>query len=77
MYGLVSRMPPVHPQNRGAKSDRLLEHWSRLGDAALAAEATQEAFIRGWRRLWRLGDGAKFADWTTSIARHTDISVTL
>ncbi len=25
--------------------------WSRLGDAALAEEATQEAFIRAYRRL--------------------------
>ena len=31
--------------------------WSRLGDAALAEEAAQEAFIRGYRRLWLLGDG--------------------
>ncbi len=29
--------------------------WSRLGDVALAEEATQEAFIRGYRRLWLLG----------------------
>ena len=28
--------------------------WSRLGDATLAEEATQEAFIRGYRRLWLL-----------------------
>ena len=24
LYGLVSRIPPVHPKNQGAKSDRLL-----------------------------------------------------
>ena len=35
--------------------------WSRLGNAALAEEATQEAFIRAYRRLWLLGDGAKFS----------------
>jgi DNA-directed RNA polymerase specialized sigma24 family protein len=29
--------------------------WSRLGDAALAEEAAQETFIRGYRRLWLLG----------------------
>jgi hypothetical protein len=28
--------------------------WSRLGDAALAEEAAQEAFIRAYRRLWLL-----------------------
>src|ERR1035441_8013066 len=51
--------------------------WSRLGDAALAEEATQEAFIRGYRRLWLLGDGAKFAGWITSIARHVAINLGL
>ena len=51
--------------------------WSRLGDAALAEEATQEAFIRAYRRLWLLGDGAKFAAWITSIARHAAINLGL
>jgi RNA polymerase sigma-70 factor, ECF subfamily len=51
--------------------------WSRLGDAALAEEATQEAFIRGYRRLWLLGDGAKFAGWIASIARHAAINLGL
>jgi RNA polymerase sigma factor (sigma-70 family) len=51
--------------------------WSRLGDAALAEEATQEAFIRGYRRLWLLGDGAKFAGWITSIARNAAINLGL
>ena len=51
--------------------------WSRLGDAGLAEEATQEAFIRGYRRLWLLGDGAKFAGWITSIARHAAINLGL
>lgn len=44
--------------------------WSRLGDATLAEEATQEAFIRGYRQLWLLGDANKFAAWITSISRH-------
>src|ERR1022692_872408 len=51
--------------------------WSRLGDAALAEEATQEAFIRGYRHLWLLGDGAKFAAWITTIARHAAINLGL
>lgn len=49
--------------------------WSRLGDAGLAEEATQEAFIRGYRRLWLLGDGAKFAGWIISIARNAAINL--
>ena len=51
--------------------------WSRLGDATLAEEATQEAFIRGYRRLWLLGDGSKFAGWITAIARHAAINLGL
>lgn len=51
--------------------------WSRLGDAALAEEATQEAFIRGYRRLWLLGDDHKFAGWITSIARNIAINLGL
>lgn len=48
--------------------------WSRLGDAALAEEVTQEAFIRAYRRLWLLGDAAKFSGWIASIARHVAIN---
>lgn len=48
--------------------------WSRLGDAALAEEVTQEAFIRAYRRLWLLGDGAKFSGWVATIARRLAIN---
>jgi RNA polymerase sigma factor (sigma-70 family) len=51
--------------------------WSRLGDAALAEEVTQEAFIRAYRRLWLLGDGAKFAGWVSIIARRAAINLGL
>ncbi len=51
--------------------------WSRLGDAALAEEAAQEAFISGYRKLWLLGDGAKFAGWITAIARRAAINLGL
>jgi RNA polymerase sigma-70 factor (ECF subfamily) len=48
--------------------------WSRLGDAALAEEVTQEAFIRAYRRLWLLGDGAKFSGWINTITRRVAIN---
>jgi RNA polymerase sigma factor (sigma-70 family) len=51
--------------------------WSRLGDAALAEEVTQETFIRAYRRLWLLGNGAKFAAWVNTIARHVAINLGL
>src|ERR1039457_3409057 len=41
--------------------------WSRLGDAALAEEVAQEAFIRAYRKLWLLGDGAEFSAWIAAI----------
>ena len=49
--------------------------WSRLGDVTLAEEATQEAFIRGYRYLQLLGEGEKFAAWITSIARNIAINL--
>jgi RNA polymerase sigma factor (sigma-70 family) len=48
--------------------------WSRLGDAALAEDVVQEAFIRAYRRLWLLGDGAKFAAWINTIVRRVAIN---
>jgi RNA polymerase sigma-70 factor (ECF subfamily) len=48
--------------------------WSRLGNAALAEEVTQEAFIRAYRRLWLLDDGAKFSGWVNTIARRVAIN---
>jgi len=48
--------------------------WSRLGDAALAEDVTQETFIRAYRRLWLLGDGAKFSGWIATIARRVAIN---
>ena len=49
--------------------------WSRLGDATLAEDAAQEAFIRAYRSLPLLGNGAKFSAWVTTIARNTAISL--
>lgn len=48
--------------------------WSRLGDATLAEEVTQEAFIRAYRGLPLLGDGSKFSGWINSIARNIAIN---
>ncbi|HEX5400075.1 MAG TPA: RNA polymerase sigma factor, partial [Verrucomicrobiae bacterium] len=48
--------------------------WSRLGDVTLAEEATQEAFIRAYRRLRLLRDGTKFSGWIAAIARRVAIN---
>jgi RNA polymerase sigma factor (sigma-70 family) len=51
--------------------------WSRLGNATLAEDAAQEAFIRAYRSLPLLGNGAKFSAWVTAIARNTAHSLGL
>ncbi len=48
--------------------------WSRLGDAALAEEVTQETFIRAYQRLSLLHEGAKFSQWIASMARNLAIN---
>jgi len=48
--------------------------WSRLGNATLAEDAAQEAFIRGYQRLWLLDDGARFCAWITAITRNVAIN---
>jgi RNA polymerase sigma-70 factor (ECF subfamily) len=51
--------------------------WARLGDSALAEEAAQEAFIRAYRQLPLLRDGAKFAGWIAAITRRVAINLGL
>src|SRR5579871_6616983 len=51
--------------------------WCRLGDRDLAEEATQEAFIKGFRHLGFLSDRNKFAAWITAIARNVAINLGL
>ncbi len=41
-----------------------------LGDRALAADATQETFVRAFSRLGRLDDRARIAPWLFGIARN-------
>src|SRR4051794_33816370 len=40
------------------------------GDAALAGDITQEAFLRAWRRLGDLSDERKFGPWLCGIIRN-------
>jgi RNA polymerase sigma-70 factor (ECF subfamily) len=51
--------------------------WARLGDATLAEDATQEAFIRAYRLLGWLKDPARFAGWITRITRAVAINLGL
>lgn len=44
-----------------------------LGDAAAAADATQETFVRALRRLHTLEDPARPAPWLFGIARHVSL----
>src|SRR5438552_748526 len=40
------------------------------GDAHLAGDLTQEAFLRAWKRLHELKDEHKFAAWLCGIVRN-------
>ena len=49
--------------------------WSYLGDANLAEDAAQEAFIKAYRYLATLRDPSKFSGWLAGIARNISISL--
>lgn len=51
--------------------------WSRLGDASLAEEAAQEAFITAFRRLAWLKQAERFGGWIVTITRHAAINLGL
>lgn len=44
-----------------------------LGDAALASDATQETFVRAFRRVGDLPAGTRLAPWVFGIARHVSL----
>ncbi|MEI6713889.1 MAG: sigma-70 family RNA polymerase sigma factor [Verrucomicrobiota bacterium] len=51
--------------------------WSRLGNASLAEEAAQQAFVRGYLQLSQLKDGAKVGAWIGTMARNIAINLSL
>jgi len=46
-----------------------------LGDAALAADATQETFVRAYRKLGDLDASARIAPWLFGIARNVSLEL--
>ena len=42
--------------------------YSRTGDLALSEDVAQETFLKAWRRLRQLRDGAKLRAWLCTIA---------
>ncbi|MGO8998711.1 MAG: RNA polymerase sigma factor [Polyangiaceae bacterium] len=46
-----------------------------LGDATLATDATQETFIRAFRRVGELAPGTRLAPWVFGIARHVSMEL--
>ncbi len=46
-----------------------------LGDAALATDATQETFIRAFRRVHELPEGARLTPWVFGIARRVSLEM--
>ena len=49
--------------------------WSRLGDADLCDDATQDTFVKAFHYLSTLRDPAKFPMWLGRIARNVSNSV--
>jgi len=45
------------------------------GDASLAGDAVQEAFLRAWQRIAALKDDEKFATWLCGIARNAALDL--
>ncbi len=46
-----------------------------LGDAALAADATQETFVRAFRRIDALRDSARATPWLFGVARNVSLEL--
>src|SRR3984957_4976186 len=46
-----------------------------LGDATLATDATQETFIRAFRRVGELPPGTRLVPWVFGIARHVSLAL--
>src|SRR5438067_1022664 len=49
--------------------------YSTLGDAHLAGDVTQEAFLRAWQRLDELNDPQRFGAWLGRIVRNLALDV--
>jgi RNA polymerase sigma-70 factor (ECF subfamily) len=57
----------------GARIHRFLR--DLLGDAALAADATQETFVRAFKKLPELDPAARVAPWLFGIARNVSLEL--
>jgi RNA polymerase sigma-70 factor (ECF subfamily) len=57
----------------GARIHRFLR--DLLGDAALAADGTQETFVRAYRKLAELDQAARVAPWLFGIARNVSLEL--
>jgi RNA polymerase sigma-70 factor (ECF subfamily) len=57
----------------GARIQRFLS--DLLGDATLAADATQETFVRAYRKILDLDETARVAPWLFGIARNVSLEL--
>lgn len=72
---LVVRILSGHPDQFGSLVERHIRAahavaYARLGNAADAEDAVQEAFLRAYERLGSLRDPSRFGAWLLTIARH-------
>ncbi len=72
---LVARILSGRPDQFGSLVERHIRAahavaYARLGNAADAEDAVQEAFVRAYERLGSLRDPSRFGAWLLTIARH-------
>ncbi|MBS2016284.1 MAG: RNA polymerase sigma factor [Deltaproteobacteria bacterium] len=60
-------------EDHGGKIHRFLR--DLLGDGALAADATQETFVRAYRQLGTFREGGAIVPWLFGIARNVSLEV--
>jgi RNA polymerase sigma-70 factor (ECF subfamily) len=74
---------PMLRADKARLTSLYLEHGGRihrflrdlLGDAALAADATQETFVRAYRKLGDLDESARVVPWLFGIARNVSLEL--
>jgi RNA polymerase sigma-70 factor (ECF subfamily) len=67
-----ARLSALYAEN-GARIYRFLR--DLLGDAALAADATQETFVRAFRKLPELDPSSRVSPWLFGIARNVSLEL--
>lgn len=72
LVGDKARLTALYAEH-GGRIHRFLR--DLLGDAALAADATQETFVRAYRKLDSLGEDVRIGPWLFGVARNVSLEM--